>query len=128
MSWEKKINSKKYAIGTFINLAFALYAGFPSLKVMWWLSYIVISTVLNHYFMVMALSKVVEQMTEIGASKRSRLFYYLILKAVFLISGFVCLMVFIPNMVLHGLFIYIFQLIILGLSIKNIGNLFYRGP
>jgi hypothetical protein len=128
MGWARRINSKKYAFGTVVNLGFALYAGLPSHRSAWWLSFVVISAVLNHFFTVEALSKVAEVQTE--EKKRgagTRIFSYLILKTLFLAVGFICLMIFAPDKVLQGLMIYIFQLIIFGLSIKNIGKFFKKG-
>ncbi len=127
MSWKKKIDNKNYVFGTSINFAFALYAGLPQIKNAWWLCYLLISAVLNQFFTILSLSNMVERMTEGVASSKFRLMFYLIFKSVFLVSGFICLLIFIPDMVPQGLLIYIFQLIILGLSIKNIGNFFKKG-
>lgn len=128
MSWQKRISSKSYGFGTFINLAFAIYAGLPEPHLVVFLVYLVASAVLNHYFAVMALSRLVETRTEIDdAPKKIKLFMYLIFKTFFLASGFILLLVYAREKVLQGLLIYIFQLIILGLSIKNIGKFFKKG-
>lgn len=129
MSWVTKIDNKKYLAGTFINLSFAVYAGLPSLAKAWWLSFVSLSAVLNHYFTVRALSQLIENRIETGHKHgKATLFMSLLLKTIFLASGFICLLVFCPDKVLQGLLIYIFQLIILALSIKNIGNFYKKGP
>ena len=129
MSWTKRIDSKKYGFGTIVNLSLAIYAGLPSKESAWWLSFVAISAVLNHYFTVRALSQLVETRLETGRPQgKGTLFISLILKTVFLASGFICLLVFNSDQVLQGLLIYIFQLIILALSIKNIGNFYNKGP
>lgn len=90
--------------------------------------YLVISAILNQYFTVKVLSRLVENKSVID-DKRSKLklFLYLLFKMFFLASGFICLLVYARDKVLQGLTIYIFQLIILGLSIKNIGKFFKKG-
>lgn len=127
--WSKRINSKQYAIGSVINAGFAIYAGLPNLWWAWWLVFVVISAVLNHFFTVKALGGLIEaRATQTNAQSNVKLFLYLIFKTLFLAAGFICLMVFAPQKILQGLMIYIFQLIILGLSIKNIGKFFIKGP
>lgn len=128
MSWTKKIDSKKYALGTTINLGFALYAGFPSISAAWWLSFVVISALLNHYFTVKALSGLLERkITTQHPEGGAKLLFYFVFKTVFLAAGFICLLMFARDKVLHGLLMYIFQLIILALSIKNIGKFIKKG-
>lgn len=128
MSWSKRIDNKKYTFGTLVNLAFAIYAGLPSLRSAWWLSFVAISALLNHYFTVKALSQLIENRIVEGRShSKLSLVMSLVLKTVFLAAGFVCLLLFSPDKVLQGLLIYIFQLIILALSIKNIGNFYKKG-
>jgi hypothetical protein len=129
MSWSKRINSLKYVIGTLLNFGFAIYAGLPNYEKVWWLCFVVISAVLNHFFMVLSLNKLAEsRIAKINAKGNFQLFIYLICKTMFLGAGFICLMVYSPDKVPQGLIIYIFQLIIFGLSIKNIGKFFKKGP
>jgi hypothetical protein len=127
MSWAKKIDSKKYAIGTVINLGFATYAGWPVVSSIIWLAYLVLATVGNHYFTVVALSKVIASRATGEEAKPVKLLLYLLAKTLFLASAFLCLLIFNRDKVLQGLLIYIFQLIIFALSIKNIGNLIKKG-
>jgi hypothetical protein len=129
MSWQKKINSKSYFLGTAINLAFAMYSGQPSLKDVLSLVLMVLCAVGNHIFMVYALSSLIEsQMYGSDAPDKKKLFGSIIGKIVILMIGFICLITFSPNKVLQALTLYIFQLIILTLSIKNIGKFFKKGP
>jgi hypothetical protein len=126
MGWLKKINSRYYALGTAINLVFAIYAGQPSWKTSWWVSFVVISAVFNQYFTIKALSGLVEEGLA-SAGRGAKILFYMVFKMAFLVSGFACLMIFASDKVLQGVVVYIFQLIILGLSIKNIGKFFKKG-
>jgi hypothetical protein len=129
MFWQKKINSKSYIIGTAINFAFAAYFGLPELKDVLTLSLMVLCSVGNHIFMVYALSSLIEsQLYDGNAPNKKKLFGSIVGKTLFLILGFVCLIKYSPNKVLQALSLYIFQLIILALSIKNIGKFFKKGP
>jgi len=127
MAWSKKINSSYYAFGTILNLGVSIYAGLPSKADAWWLSFVIISAVLNHFFTVQALSMLVVKTMKEQVTSTAKILFYLVFKTFFLASGFVCLLLFVPDKVLHGVMIYIFQLIILGLSIKNIGMLIKKG-
>lgn len=128
MSWSKRIDTKKYTFGTLVNLGFAIYAGLPSYKSAWWLSFVALSAMLNHFFTVKALSQLIEnRIVETRQHSKVSLVMSLALKTVFLAAGFICLLVFSSDKVLQGLLIYIFQLIILALSIKNIGNFYKKG-
>lgn len=126
MAWARRINNRNYAVGTTINLAFAIYAGLPNYMSAWWLTFLILSAVLNHYFTVKALSGLVEQKAS-SAAGGMKILFYMVFKMAFLIAGFACLLIFARDKVPHGLVIYIFQLIILGLSIKNIGKFFKKG-
>lgn len=126
MAWAQRINPKSYAAGTILNLGFAVYAGLPDLYAVWWLVFLILSAVLNQYFTVKALNGLVDNMT---ASPKGglKILFYMLFKMAFLIAGFACLLIFSRDKVPHGLLLYIFQLIILGLSIKNIGKFFKKG-
>lgn len=129
MSWSKKIDNKKYAFGSFINLLIALFFSYPNSSNMFWLAFVVAASIANHYATVMVFSRLIESRTlgndtEINKAKMA---FHLFLKAASLIVAFICLVKFARNMVLQGLAIYIFQLIILCLSIKNIGSFLKKG-
>ncbi len=128
MSWTERINNERYLLGSALNLTLALYLGLPSWASAWWLSYVVIASFLNHYFAVKVFNRLFESRVK-GAppAQNKRLILHLFFKVLFLISAFVCLMVFNRDQVLQGVGIYIFQLIILSLSIKNIGQLLKKG-
>ncbi|HXH75083.1 MAG TPA: hypothetical protein VNJ08_08980 [Bacteriovoracaceae bacterium] len=127
MGWSKKIKSSIYASGTIVNLGLAIYIGLPSNMDAWWLSFVIISAVLNHFFTIEALSMLVVKSVKEQVTSTAKILFYLVFKTFFLASGFVCLLLFVPDKVLQGLMLYIFQLIILGLSIKNIGMLIKKG-
>lgn len=129
MSWSKKIDKRKYAAGTLVNIAFAVFFSYPNWSGTFWLIVVVAASITNHYATVMVFTRLIESRlisndTEIN---RKKLVFYLFLKVASLIMAFICLVKFARNMVLQGLAIYIFQLIILCLSIKNIGSFFKKG-
>ncbi len=129
MSWVKKIDSRKYVLGSSLNLGFAFYSGWPDLSNCLWLSYMVFGAALNHFFTIQVFSRLIESQISSGSSaKKGKLLFNILMKFFFLISAFICLMTFARHKVLQGLSIYIFQLIILFLSIKNIGLLIKKGP
>jgi hypothetical protein len=127
MSWTERIDVKKYAIGTAINMGFALWSGWPSPLFCGWLIVLIVSIALNHYFTVRVFTQLVTNRARPSASNK-KLVVFLILKMLTLFAGFVCLLVFVRDKVLHGMLLYIFQLIILFLSIKNIGQFIKKGP
>ncbi len=128
MSWAKRINNTSYVLGTVANLAIANYGGYPNVAAMCWLSYVVLAACGNHYFTVKTLNGLIQSRMEDGdAPDNKKLMLYLLLKTLFLASAFLCLLVYSRDYVLQGLLVYIFQLIILFLSIKNIGKFFKKG-
>jgi hypothetical protein len=126
MAWAKKINTNYYFLGTAFNAGFAVYAGLPSIKNVACLVFVVTSALLNHYFTIKALSGLIEDGPSTGR-RGAKIVFYMIFKMTFLISGFAFLMIYAQEKILQGLLVYIFQLIILGLSIKNIGKFFKKG-
>lgn len=129
MSWLEKIDSKKYLFGSFVNLGLGLYSGWPDTLSCLWLSYMVIGAALNHYFTISVFSRMVEsQKNPERTARKGKLVVHIILKFFFLISAFIGLLTFAKDKVIQGLLMYIFQLIILFLSIKNIGQLIKKGP
>ncbi len=132
MGWTEKIDSKKYAIGSLVNIGFAIYAGRENIIYASCLSYIVIASVLNHIFMVLAFSKLINALKhedqESSGKRNKKIMASLIAKVLILISAFVLLLKYAEPVILHGMLCYVFQLIILGLSIKNIETFFKKGP
>ena len=95
---------------------------------MFWLCFVVLASIINHYATVMVFSRLIDSRLQ-GSDpvNKKKLAFYLFLKAGSLITAFICLVKFNRNMVLQGVALYIFQLIILSLSIKNIGQLLKKG-
>ena len=54
--------------------------------------------------------------------------FFLVMKIASLLLAFALLVTYARSLVPHGIILYIFQLIILGLSIKNIEHLIKKGP
>jgi uncharacterized membrane-anchored protein len=128
MSWAERIDNKKYIFGSCISVGFAVAVGYPSFSDSWWLVFLVLCSVGNQFFMVRALSALIESRARTGdAPNKWKLFSSVILKTLFLVVGFIGLLSYAPNKVLQSLALYIFQLIIFALSIKNIGKFFKKG-
>lgn len=130
MSWAKKINSKNYAIGSAGNAASALIFGWPEMSSVIWLLVVLLGSVLNHYSSVYVVSSLIEaQISDRDAPiNKKKLSFFLLIKIMSLIMAFGLLVTYARPLVPYGIVIFIFQLIILGLSIKNIGNLIKKGP
>jgi uncharacterized membrane protein len=128
MSWEKKINSKVYAAGVLGALGLATLGGWPEQRVILWLCVIVLATVINQWATVEILSKLVASQLQ-GAEplNRKKMAWNFLLKIASLLGGFMGLLTYAREAIIWGLLLYIFMLIILGLSIKNIGQLIKKG-
>lgn len=130
MSWSKKINSKTYAIGSLANVGAATIFGYPNFQSIIWLIVVLIGAIINHYSSVYVIGSLIEaQMTDLNAPiNKRKLAFFLVMKIASLIIAFALLVSFARPLVPYGILIYIFQLIILGLSIKNIEHLIKKGP
>ncbi len=130
MSWSKKINSKNYAIGSVANIGAAAIFGYPDFRSVLWLVVVLVGAVINHYSSVYVVGTLIEaQKTDVNAPiNKKKLSFFLVLKIASLIIAFALLVSFARPLVPYGILIYIFQLIILGLSIKNIEHLIKKGP
>jgi len=130
MSWSKKINSKNYAIGSLANIVAAVIFGYPEIQSIIWLIVVQLGAVINHYSSVYVVGSLIEaQKTDINAPiNKKKLAFFLVLKIASLLVAFALLVSFARSLVPYGILIYIFQLIILGLSIKNIEHLIKKGP
>lgn len=128
MSWNAKINSKIYIVGVILNVCLAGFFSGGELDVFTSLMIMIITTVVSQYFNIRGMGQLIVARVERKQSfSSSQMLFHFALKMFFLILGLVCLMVFTPDKVLQGLILYIFQLIILALSIKNIGKFFKKG-
>lgn len=128
MSWNAKINSKIYIAGVLANIALAWFFSGGEIDVFTSLLIMIITTVVSQYFNIRGMSQLIAGRVERKQSfSPAQMLGHFALKIFFLIIGLICLMVFTPDKVLQGLILYIFQLIILTLSIKNIGKFFKKG-
>lgn len=130
MSWAKKINSKTYAIGTAANAVVAGIFGWPEIRDIAWLIVVLFGAVINHYSSVYVVGTLIEtQLSENNAATdKKKMAFFLVMKIASLIVAFGLLVSYARNLVPHGIILYIFQLIILGLSIKNIEHFIKKGP
>jgi hypothetical protein len=130
MSWAKKINSKTYAVGTAANIVVAIIFGWPEINSVVWLLIVLLGSATNHYSSVYVVTSLIDaQISDRDAPVNKRkLTFFLVLKIVSVILAFALLVTYARPLVPYGIVIFIFQLIILGLSIKNIGNIIKKGP
>lgn len=128
MSWTEKIDNKKYITGTVVNLLFGIYVGWPGLASTIWMVITILSISFNHYYTIKVFAQLVQSRINQNTVSKKKLGLYLVLKTLSLFAAFLCLLIFNRDKVPQGLVLYIFQLIILFLSIKNIGQLFKKGP
>jgi hypothetical protein len=130
MSWAKKINTKIYAIGTAANAGIAIIFGWPDTQMILWLVVVLMGAVVNHYSSVYVVSTLIDsQLSRLAAPiSKGKMAFFLIMKILSLILAFALLVNYARSKVPHGIIIYIFQLIILTLSIKNIEHLIKKGP
>ena len=130
MSWAKKINSKTYAIGTAANVVVAIIFGWPEITNVVWLLVVLLGAVINHYSSVYVVGTLIEtQLSDSNAPvNKKKMTFFLVMKIASLIVAFALLVNYARSLVPHGIMLYIFQLIILGLSIKNIEHLIKKGP
>lgn len=130
MSWSKKINSKTYAIGSAANIVVASIFGYPEISSIVWLVVVLVGAVVNQYSSVYVVGTLIEaQKADLNATlSKKKLVFFLVMKIASLIVAFALLVNFARALVPYGIMIYIFQLIILGLSIKNIEHLIKKGP
>ena len=110
------------------NIALAWFFSGGEIDVFTSLLIMIITTVVSQYFNIRGLSQLIAGRVERKQRFSSaQMLGHFALKIFFLIIGLICLMIFTPDKVLQGLILYIFQLIILTLSIKNIGKFFKKG-
>lgn len=130
MYWAIKINSKTYATGTAANVVVAVIFGWPETNSILWLLVVLFGAFINHYSSVYVLCSLIESQVSVRNApvKKKKLIFFLATKILSLILAFALLVRYARNMVPQGLILYIFQLIILSLSIKNIKHLIKKGP
>jgi heme/copper-type cytochrome/quinol oxidase subunit 3 len=117
MSLNEKINSLKYLLATLVNVLIVAYFNRENHFEVKILVTLIVLTVLNQ---LMLISGVLVIISPKMISKRGvKAFIYILGKTIILGFGFYLVMTYAPQKVLHSVFIYIFQLIILGLSIKK---------
>lgn len=130
MYWAKKINTKIYASGTAANVLVAGIFGYPEVRNTLWLLVVLLGAVINHYSSIYVVGSLIQnQLSDSFAPVNKRkMAFYLVLKIASLLVAFALLVNFARPLVAHGIILYIFQLIILGLSIKNIAQFIKKGP
>lgn len=132
MAWTEKIDNKKYVIGSLINIGFAFYGGRDNYVFAASLIFVVVASILNHVFMVLAFTKLIKAMkdedTDSSGKRNRKIMFSLMAKVLILIAAFVVLLKYAEPVILHGMLCYVFQLIILGLSIKNMETFYKKGP
>jgi hypothetical protein len=130
MYWSKKIKNKTYAIGTATNVVVAIIFGYPDVKSILWLLVVLLGAIINHYSSIYVVSGLFESQLSQRSKpvSKKKLVLYLVLKVLSLFLAFGLLIAYARSMVIQGVVLYIFQLIILGLSIKNTEHFIKKGP
>jgi hypothetical protein len=130
MYWSKKIKNKNYALGTAATAIVAVIFGYPEAHAILWLLVVLLGAIINHYSTVYVVSALIEsQLSQRGKPiSKKKLVFYFVLKVLSLFLAFGLLITYARPMVIQGVVIYIFQLIILGLSIKNTEHFIEKGP
>jgi hypothetical protein len=117
MSLTEKINIYKYLLATLINIIIVAYfnrANYLELKI---LVSLIVLTGLNQLMLINGVLTIISP--KFIKNRGAKAFVYILGKTLVLGSGFFMVMTYAPQKVLHSIFIYIFQLIILALSIKK---------
>jgi hypothetical protein len=124
MELNQKINFQKYLLLTIGNLL----TGYAFSSENWqYLGIVVLFSAANQILLIKILDMVLNNNKE--SKNKFKLIAYFILKSTLLGSAFYILVLYARDQVLLGVILYIFQLIILVLSIKNIASLFNKkGP
>lgn len=132
MEWSEKINNKKYFAGTIVAILLAVLGGKGFQLESLLLSLVVLASVINQWLMFVILGKLLKRMTtqlyKVSWFEQFVLWGQIFLKFALLGAVFYYLITHARHIVAHGLILYTFQLIILVLSIKNIGALIKKGP
>ena len=131
MEWSGKIDNKKYFAGTVVAAGLAAFAGKGQLTESVFLLGVVAASVANQWLMFVILGKLLRRMTDsarkITWMDQAVLWLQIGLKFSLLGGLFFSLIVYARHVVAQGLLLYTFQLIILVLSIKNIGAFLKKG-
>ncbi|MCE3011900.1 MAG: hypothetical protein LW878_02435 [Proteobacteria bacterium] len=130
MEWSKKIDNRKYAIGTFFALVIIAYVTRGRFPDVIYLLVVTLGSALNQWLMFVILGKIFKQIAENKKFSLYQKFLFWLqvaLKFFLLGSIFYALIVHARHVVAQGLILYTFQLIILILSIKNIADSMKKG-
>jgi hypothetical protein len=131
MDWSEKIENKKYIGGTLVSVVIATTLTKAETRDAIVLVGVILCSALNQWLMFLILGKLLKQMTEESVRPnlitRAKLWLQVALKFSLLGGVFYYLISYSRHLVAHGLILYTFQLIILVLSIKNIGAFIKKG-
>ena len=126
MEWLKKIDKKKYLLGTLVSFILIWSILGSNIKGSLLLSLLVMCTVMNQYLLVSIVAKsynnilTLPEPTESSIVAKTISFLFAsIMKLVVIVVPFWLITNYNKNLILHGLVLYTFQLIIFVLSIKK---------
>lgn len=132
MDWSEKIDIKKYWLGTVAAVIIGLFAAKWNAYDAAILLTVIGGSVLNQWLMFIILGKLLGRMSaearELSITEKLTLWIQVALKFSVLGAIFYYLILYARHIVAQGLLLYTFQLIILILSIKNIGDFINKGP
>ena len=133
MEWLRKINKKKYLLGTLINLIWIWFLLMGNFTATLLLSILVLCTIMNQVLLIGIVYRAYKNILALPdpnegsvLAKTISFLVAAILKLVVIIVPFWMITDFDRNLVLHGLILYTFQLIIFVLSIKKDTTFLYN--
>ena len=121
MYLKERISLLKYSIGTLANASIVSYLGSSNLKQIYFQLFILVSAAINQ-IMLLLVTKILLDFEDRSKSKNIKVFAMMIGKTLLLGLAFYTASQKIPEKLLSCVLIYIFQLIILTLSIKRLPN------
>jgi hypothetical protein len=131
MDWSEKIDNKKYWLGTVAAVVIGLFAAKWNIADAVILLTVIGGSVLNQWLMFVILGKLLSRMSDearqLSLTEKLTLWIQVALKFSILGAIFYYLILYARHVVAQGLLLYTFQLIILILSIKNIGDFINKG-
>jgi hypothetical protein len=124
MEWLKKINLKRYFVGSILNLLSSVLIIFSRSQVsdFWMIFLIYVSSILNQALLMAILWKAMKKIEggdERGAREALVFTLQILGKLAFLGGSFLLVATYARELISYGLFLYTFQLIILIVSIRK---------
>lgn len=119
MLLKNKFSYLKYIFGTLLNIGFVAAFYWGNLLVIKTSIVVILTSIVNHVFLLKSISMLLSQTSGKAEKQNFKILIYFILKTITLGLGMFIAMKYIPQHMHMAIILYIFQLIILALSIKR---------